>query len=112
MRITADLLEDRLPEIVERISRDEVTGRDQNCIRIAIARFVRANFYPRFVGTTAPPAKHLPELVEATIEQFCRSILMSSAVMDRLCSELAAFINAGFQKKEFKPWRKVGRGWN
>lgn len=112
MRITADLLEDRVREIVDRMSPDEVTGGDQTCIEIAVSGFVRANFYPRFPGSTALPVTNLPRLVEAAITQFCRSIIMPSAAIDSVCIELATFINAGFQKKEYKPWRKVGRGWN
>ncbi len=112
MRIAADLLEDRVREIVDSVRPDEVTGGDQNCIENAVSNFVRANFYPRFPGSTAPPVKNLPKLVEAAITQFCRSIVMPSATINRVCLELATFINAGFQKKEYKPWRKVGRGWN
>ena len=112
MRITADLLKVRLPEIVGRISSDQMTGGDQTRIEIAISGFVRANFYPRYPGSSAPRVSNLSQLVRAAIEQFTRSNPTTDAALDELCPQLAEFINSQFQKKENKPWRKVGRGWN
>ena len=86
-----------------------ITGGDEIRIEIAVSSFVRKNFHWRY-SESAPTVEDLPERVERAIWCFCKSVSVHGAGMKALCSQLAEWINANYQRVPGRSWRGLGRG--
>ena len=111
MRESGRQLKDAIEKIVSAAAEGGyITGGDQSRIAIAVENFVRKNFCLRYPGSKAPVVRDLPARVERTILGFSRDVMILDEVVKPLCSQLAEWINANYQKVPGRPWRGLGRG--
>ena len=111
MRESSRQLKDAIEKIVSAAAEGGyITGGDQMRIENAVETFVRQNFHPRYPGSTAPVVEDLPARVERKILGSSKDVMILDEVMIPLCSQLAEWINANYQKAPGRPWRGLGRG--
>ena len=111
MRISRSQLEDQISKIVRAAAQaGGILEGDQTRIEIAVSRFVRKNFHLRHLGSWEPAVEDLATRIEVTISRFSSSILVRPELMKALCTQLAEWINAHFQKVPGRYWKGLGRG--
>ena len=111
MRETSRQLSEAINMIVREANKggQNLTGGDERRIEIAVFNFVKKNFHPRY-SESAPMVHDLPERIERAIWCFSKTVSVHGAGMKALCTQLAEWINANYQKVPGRPWRGLGRG--